>query len=880
MVSSGQAFTLPVNFRPRSYEISLSNLDHRRGIFTGHVKIHFSCNKPSKKIHLNVRDLIIDSAEITLANDGRSLQPLSCEANPRLEAIILNVAEPITSNFSVDVDYRGVIQNNMSGFYRSKYKEHKTGKDKVMLSTQFEATDARGAFPCVDEPAQKATFKVSITAEECYTVLSNMPEEKRSSRGSQVEHIFHKTPLMPTYLVAWAIGEFEFIEGKTKKEIYPTLDQYSIVDGSSKTKAVLPIRIYTSLGRRNQGMFALSVATKAVDLFSELFKIPYPLPKLDLLCVESYSHNAMENFSLITFRPSALLTNYKNGGDSNFTALEKVAYVVCHEIAHQWFGNLVTMQWWDELWLNEGFATWVGWYAVSLLFPHWDVYSIVMLRSHETALTLDALRESHPVKVTLRDPRDIDQVFDTISYLKGCSVLEMVSGYLGEEDFLAGVALYLERNKWSNATMEDLFDCIYQVSHVNMLENIRPWLLESGYPLLTVTESNNKLNIRQRQYSVCEEIKQTKSWWVPLLLTRDDEFLRKLDFTGKSIECGAGSKFTLLNTDGAAFYRVIYETPKLMEALCDNLINLSSRSKMSLVADVFALRPLANFLHLVSRIMMVHNSEDVYVWKMVNTCLMKIRSIMFSSSEPKLLANFDLYVLRLIDPWIEQALEYFGNFAAMSKNQEGASCPNPSMQFYESILTTAGKLSHSGVVQAARALFLESNLDASNRAIVLGTVLSQPDTTRFTFDRVVEWLDKAVLEEVEIILRSLGGITNPHLFESCFVLLFKIEQMNVQFLAEGWKDNPHIHSSILQLARQYERQLLNRLSVNQVIIGRFIGFTFGYFRGQDSAQQLKLIFEGFDISAFDRVLNQTLELIEGNTCYYANNASLWKEFFK
>ncbi|CAR27966.1 ZYRO0D10670p [Zygosaccharomyces rouxii] len=868
MSDQEQDFTLPKSFNPNHYEISLKKLDAEKKIFQGHVRVHFQCVIPDQKIYLNARDLVIENVQVQL-NNGQSLKVVSQDYDHRLEAIVIDVGENISDSFTVAIDYQGKIQTNMSGFYRSNYKDLKTNEDKFMLSTQFEATDARGTFPCVDEPARKATFKVSVTADSHLTVLSNMPEQSSQVEGNETEHIFHTTPRMSTYLVAWAVGEYEFIEGKTEKTIYPTLQDYSVVDGTSSTQAALPIRVYTAVGKKNQGKFALSVATKVVDLFSQLFKIPYPLPKLDLLCVESYSHNAMENFSLITFRTTALLVD--DSDDVSPAALQKVAYVVSHEIAHQWFGNLVTMQWWDELWLNEGFATWVGYYAVSVFFPHWDVESMVMLESHEAALQLDSLKESHPVKVGLRDPKDVDQAFDTISYLKGCSVLEMVSGYLGQDDFLAGVALYLEINKWGNATMEDLFDCIGKVAKVEILSKVKPWLLELGYPILDVKKSGDQLSLTQSKANT------DSLWWVPLLPTRDGEFIKQSDLTTRTTQLEAGSKYTLFNTDGYAFYRVNYESLELIDSLCDNISRLSSRSKMGLLSDFCSLRPLSDYLHLVDKTMKVHDPKDVYVWKSIHSSLLKTRTIVYNAVAPELMASFDRYVLQLVEPWINDALTNLENPTTQDSNDPYAFART---LFYHSILTIAGKLSHPKVVALARKLYQRNEINAHNRSIVLGTVLSQPDTTRAIFDQVVEVLEGAVLEEMETILRCLGSVTNPELFEPCFQLLFKVEPMNVQFLPEAFLTNPHIHSSILSFVQQNSSALIDRLVVNQTVIGRFLSFTFAYFQGEETVHKIKSIFEGRDISAYDRVLRQTLEKIEANTRFCNENIGALEKFLK
>lgn len=874
-------FILPTHFIPTHYDISLDQIDTVNNLFSGHVCISLRCKNASNEIHLNMRDIIIDKIGLVLENH-KSIQLINQDYDRLTEVLVITAEETIFTDFKLVIDYRGIIQKNMSGFYRSDFKDQNDNVEKFMLSTQFQATDARRAFPCFDEPAHKATFKVKITTHEKFNVLSNMPLEETSKHNTQKTHYFHRTPLMSPYLVAWAIGEFEYIESKTKQKIYSTLNNHSTADDLSKNHDALPVRIYTAKGKSKQGQFALSVATKVVDYFSELFNFPYPLPKLDLLCVESYSHNAMENFSLITFRPTALLYDGENYEENCPPALKKIAYVVCHEIAHQWFGNLVTMKWWDELWLNEGFATWVGYHAISKLFPDWNVPSMVMLNSHEVALGLDSLKKSHPVKVDVRDPKDIDQVFDSISYLKGCSVLEMISGYLGEEIFLKGVALYLNRNKFSNATMEDLCNCISEVSDVDILSRIKPWLLETGFPILTVAKENGKLKLSQQKFCnlKAEQYADTGTkWWVPLMLTKSNQLLQHLEFDTKTTELEANHDVIYFNTDSYAFYRVKYESEEVTESILLNLDLLSSRSKMGLIADTCAICPLSKFLHLISLCMKLHDSKELYVWKIISSCLSKIRTIIFKDCERELLNKYDAFILDTIEPWIQSALDYLKNPELMLQAKKDHS-RFLRAQFYDCILLIAGRHSHENVVDTCTQIFLRGKVSAFNRLTVLGTILSQPGTSIRTFNTIRELLKSALLEEKETILSCLGSVKNHELFGPCLNLLFEIEPMNVQFLASAWGKNPDIHASILDFLKIHHAKLFDRLKVNQVVIGRFVSFTFEYFTGSDAIKDLELIFQNEDISLFDRSLLQTLEKVEYNTAYADENIPSLREFFQ
>ena len=326
---------------------------------------------------------------------GEEASDISVDA--KMQRVSLTFPSMIAANLKapITIKFKGIVNADMAGFYRSKYKPlnppaksvGKEGDYHLMYSTQFEACDARTAFPCFDEPNLKATFDVSIEIPEDQTALSNMPE-KESTAGSRpgLKVVsFETTPKMSTYLLAWAIADFEYVETLTERKY----------NGKQ-----LPVRVYTTPGYKARGQLGVEVCAKVVDFYSEIFQLEYPLPKLDLIAVHEFSHGAMENWGLVTYRLTAILFDPKTS-DTQYK--KRVAYVVAHELAHQWFGNLVTMDWWNELWLNEGFATWVGWHAVDHLYPEFQVWPQFVTEAVQTAQGLDGLRASHPVDVPIKN---------------------------------------------------------------------------------------------------------------------------------------------------------------------------------------------------------------------------------------------------------------------------------------------------------------------------------------------------------------------------------------------------------------------------------------------------------------------------------------------
>ncbi|ELK01597.1 Puromycin-sensitive aminopeptidase, partial [Pteropus alecto] len=313
---------------------------------------------------------------------------------------------------TLKIDFVGELNDKMKGFYRSKYTTP-SGEVRYAAVTQFEATDARRAFPCWDEPAIKATFDISLVVPKDRVALSNMVcmcSKPYPDDENVVEVKFARTPVMSTYLVAFVVGEYDFVETRSK-------------DG-------VCVRVYTPVGKAEQGKFALEVAAKTLPFYKDYFNVPYPLPKIDLIAIADFAAGAMENWGLVTYRETALLIDPKNSCSSS---RQWVALVVGHELAHQWFGNLVTMEWWTHLWLNEGFASWIEYLCVDHCFPEYDIWTQFVSADYTRAQELDALDNSHPIEVSVGHPSEVDEIFDAISYSKGASVIRMLHDYIGDK---------------------------------------------------------------------------------------------------------------------------------------------------------------------------------------------------------------------------------------------------------------------------------------------------------------------------------------------------------------------------------------------------------------------------------------------------------------
>ena len=383
--------------------------------FKGTTKIKIKLKKPSSQITLNSSELKIKNAKIIHNNKTHNAK---IGVNEKEETLSLKTSEPISKEATIEIEFEGILNDKLSGFYRSKYMQNE--KEKYLATTQFEAPYARQAFPCFDQPDKKAVFSVSLLIQKDLKAISNMPIVSETKKENKKLVKFEETPQMSTYLLYMGVGDFEFIESKLRD---------------------IKIRIVTLPGKSKEGKFALELTKKFLSYFEKYSKIPYPLPKLDMIAIPDFNAGAMENWGAITFREILLLFNPEK---TSLPVKKRIAEVIAHELWHQWSGNLVTMKWWNDLWLNESFATYMAYKAVDNYFPEWHMWEDFVSDSTGGAMDADMLKTTHPIAVKVSSPNEIEEIFDEISYGKGGSVLRMIESYLGEETFRTGVSNYLK----------------------------------------------------------------------------------------------------------------------------------------------------------------------------------------------------------------------------------------------------------------------------------------------------------------------------------------------------------------------------------------------------------------------------------------------------
>jgi tricorn protease interacting factor F2/3 len=459
-----------------------------------------------------------------------------------------------SSVVQVSFDKR-VSDEAIVGLYKSKY-----GKDHLLV-TDFEPARARTAFPCKDEPSYKAVFRLSVTTQKGLSVISNtrVASTKDAPRG-KTKFVFEPTPRMSTYLFFFGVGRFE----EEKKQ-----------SGS------LSVIAASRPGQSKRTEFAVDTAIALVEEYGRYFSIAYPLPKLHLVALPEYRAGAMENWGTITFREALLLTD---SGSSTSDRLG-VAHVLAHEIAHQWFGDLVTMKWWDDLWLNESFATFMDHKVLERLHPEWDNWKDFLRGSTFTSMKADALDGTHPIQASVKKVEEIEGVFDEISYGKGASILRMIEAFMGESQFRKGVSSYLRRFGYSNAEGEDLWNSLGKASGLPVSRLARAWITKPGFPVVRVTESKGKTNFRQTRFSLSG--KATGGVWpVPLTMAVGGKRQRVLlDRVSSTIRLPSHASL-VVNPGRTGFYSVLYDADAY-DQIAEGFAKLHSHDRAGILSDLY-----------------------------------------------------------------------------------------------------------------------------------------------------------------------------------------------------------------------------------------------------------------------------------------------------
>ena len=541
-------------FVPEHYDLFL-DLSRETKTFSGKVTI--TGQAQSDRISLHQKDLEIASVEVA----GQT-RPFTVDHDN--EALHIELAE--AGQVEVVIAFSGKITDNMTGIYPSYYTVD--GVKKEVLSTQFESHFAREAFPCVDEPEAKATFDLSLRFDQAEgeLALSNMPEievEKRKEIGIWK---FETTPRMSSYLLAFVAGDLQGVTAKTKN---------GTLVGVYSTKA----HPLSNLD------FSLDIAVRSIEFYEDYYGVKYPIPQSLHIALPDFSAGAMENWGLVTYREVCLIVDE----NSTFASRQQVALVVAHELAHQWFGNLVTMKWWDDLWLNESFANMMEYVCVDAIEPSWNIFEDFQTGGVPHALERDATDGVQSVHVEVKHPDEINTLFDgAIVYAKGSRLMHMLRRWLGDADFAKGLHAYFEKHQYSNTIGSDLWDALGQASGRDVAAFMDSWLEQPGYPVLTATVENDVLKISQKQFFIGEHEDKNRLWVVPLNSNwkglPDTLETESIEIPGYAALLAENKTALRLNTENTAHYITDYQG-ELLDAILSELVELDNTSKLQIVQE-------------------------------------------------------------------------------------------------------------------------------------------------------------------------------------------------------------------------------------------------------------------------------------------------------
>lgn len=601
---------LPKNVRPIHYDLRFEPHLEEATEYDGSAVIDLDVLEDTSSITLNALDLKISMLEVGV-KDGVSIATSPVQFDTAKERMIVHLSEKVKAGTKLylKTTFKGSMLHRAYGFYRSPVAGP-DGKTTWIGSTHMEPVDARKVFPCFDEPALKARFTVTLIAEKHLTCLGNMDvasEVEIVSNGKQKKAVtFNKTPPMSTYIVAFSVGDLQMIETDSFK---------------------VPVRVYAAADKNIQhGKYAVELAARTLATFEKIFDVDFPLPKMDLIAVPG-GQGAMENWGLVTFGESLLLVDEK---ETSATAYRRAGSVIVHELAHQWFGNIVTMDFWEGLWLNESFADWAELYAWETLEPSWQMWQDYAVGGYQAGLSLDSNKASHPIEVPVSKVGQINQIFDDISYNKGCAVIRMIAEYLGTEKFIEGVRLYLKKHAYGNTKTVDLWDALSHVSGEDVGALMETWTKKIGYPFVEVEETGGKVIIRQHRFlqdGTCSPEDDEVLYPLSLKVLTKKGIDDNITLYERTKTVDVPSEFYKLNASHTGFYRVLY-TPERLETLGENAKAglISTDDKIGLLSDALALASsgYSKTSTVLNLLKVFDEEENYFVWKQVFATLTEI----------------------------------------------------------------------------------------------------------------------------------------------------------------------------------------------------------------------------------------------------------------
>jgi puromycin-sensitive aminopeptidase len=821
-------YRLPRTVIPSRYELAIEP-DLAAGTFRGAEDVRITVREPVREIALNAVDLRVEDGRLTNGNGTKvDVSEISLDrANERARVLLAEPAPP--GEWTLHLEYTGVLNERLVGFYPSTYTDAE-GRTRTIATTHFEAADARRAFPCWDEPDLKAVFSVTLVVEEGLIALSNTPEVGREPSGDRKVAVrFDDTIPMSTYLVAWVVGPLELTEAVD-------------VDG-------VPVRVAHVPGKGHLVEFAIESGAFSLRFFTDYYGIPYPEKKVDFVALPDFAAGAMENLGLITYRESLLLVEPSQSTQQELLA---VADVVAHELAHMWFGDLVTMRWWNGIWLNEAFATFMANLAVDAFRPDWDRWGSFR-RVCSTALEIDALDSTRPIEYPVNSPDDASDMFDSLTYTKGAAVLRMLERYLGPERFRDGIRRYLKDHEFGNTETSDLWDSIEAATEEPVRRIMDTWIWQGGYPLVTVREDADALSFAQERFRYDGGDDGTR-WEVPLLARESsggDGDVRAIlvEPTGSDLPRLERDAVVVANAEGASFLRVGYEGVLRERVWTHALEALAAIERFGLVDDMWAEAvaggvPAAEYLELVRGL---SGETDLHVWQTIVTTMGWFDR--FVEADPR--EGFRRYVRELAQP-------AFGRLGW----EPGPDEPDLSRSLRGTLVSALAILGGDAEVSArARELEAEARagepVDASLAAASVAVVSATGDAE--DFERFLARSKDAPTPQEQLrYLYALADFRHPDLIDRALDLALseEVRSQNAPFLLGRAMANRDEGDRAWRFVKEHWEEVNRRLPPNTII---YLADGVRFLSTPEREADVQAFFDEHDIPQARKMLKQVLE---------------------
>ena len=858
---SADAVVLPASVKPNKYRLTLQP-DLNTFTFKGEQTVDIEIVEPTARIVLNGAELEISG--VTLRRNGSETSTHSVSLDGDTETVTLDFGRTLSpGRAQLEMEFTGILNDRLVGFYRSEYQDAE-GQTRHLATTQFEATDARRAFPCWDEPAQKAVFDVTLIFDDAYQAVSNTPIVEESSPAPGLRSVrFGETPIMSTYLLAFVVGDLVSVEA----------------DAADGTR----VGIWTTRGKENQAGFALDTSVKLLGYFNEYFGIPYPLPKLDHIAIPDFAAGAMENWGAVTYRETALLVDPEN---SSAGTRQRVAEVVAHEMAHMWFGDLVTMEWWDDLWLNESFASWMGTKAVDWLFPEWEMWTQFVNMDTNRALSLDGLKNSHPIEQEVKNPAEVSQLFDAISYSKGGSVIRMLENFLGPEVFQGGLYRYLKGHEYGNARTQDLWEALEEESGLPVTNIMDSWVKQTGYPVLQVqaarSEDEVQVSLSQERFVydrlLGEEEPNPEVWQVPVTVSAPGASSASMVMEAKeaAVSLPAASPandWYKVNADQTGFYRVNYtneDWQRLAPAI--RSLELPATDRLGIQNDAYALSragllPITQFLELAGS---YSGETDASVWSDLASNLRDIEQLI--ADEP-----------------VRPAYQRFGRELFAPAARRAGWTPRPDDGHLDSLLRStvlgqSGAYNDPETLAQATDLFQRylSDPDAVHpdlRGVVFSLAAQAGD--RATYDQLWELEERASLQEEKIrLLLAMSRFQDVELLNDTLerALSSRVRSQDTITVVAGVAANPAGREPAWEFVKSNWAEFDRRYGGGGFGLMRLVSIV-NSFTTEERMADVERFFTDNPAPAAERTIRQALERMRLNIRWLEQNRQALNAWF-